>query len=166
MNAPVRPALDRIVAAPFDDAAAWEAYVAAHPDARPFHSRAWCQAITKATGHKCHLLAARDAGGGIAGLLPLHHIRSPLFGQALVASGFAVDGGLLADSQAAARALADGAITLAQSLGVPSVELRGGARPEGWHVEEGTYAGFARNLAADDDAELLAIPRMLRAEVR
>ena len=166
MNAPVRPALDRIVAAPFDDAAAWEAYVAAHPDARPFHSRAWCQAITKATGHKCHLLAARDAGGGIAGLLPLHHIRSPLFGQALVASGFAVDGGLLADSQAAARALADGAITLAQSLGVPSVELRGGARPEGWHVEEGTYAGFARNLAADDDAELLAIPRKQRAEVR
>jgi FemAB-related protein (PEP-CTERM system-associated) len=153
-------------AAPLTDAAAWDAYVAAHPGATPFHSRAWCEAITKATGHACHLLAARDAGGHVAGLLPLHHIRSPLFGQALVATGFAVDGGLLADSGAAATALADAAIDLAKSLGVPSVELRGGPQLAGWHVDEGTYAGFARNLAADDAAELLAIPRKQRAEVR
>lgn len=153
-------------AAPLTDAAAWDAYVAGHAQATPFHSRAWCEAITRATGHKCHLLAARDAGGRIAGLLPLHHIRSPLFGQALVASGFAVDGGLLADSEAAGAVLAAAAIDLAQSLGVPSIELRGGAQPAGWQVEEGVYAGFARDLAADDDAELLAIPRKQRAEVR
>ncbi len=168
VNAPVHPALDRMVAAPLDDAAAWDAYIAAQPHATPFHSRAWCEAITKATGHKCYLLAARDAGGAITGLLPLHHIRSPLFGQALVASGFAVDGGLLADNEAAADALAEAATALAGSLGVPSVELRGGARPggDGWHREDGVYAGFARDLAADDDAELLVIPRKQRAEVR
>ena len=165
VNAPA-PIGHHFTAAPLTDAAAWDAYVAAHPDATPFHSRAWCEAITKATGHQCHLLAARDAGGHVAGLLPLHHIRSPLFGQALVATGFAVDGGLLADSEAAATALADAAIDLAKSLGVPSVELRGGPQPAGWHVDEGTYAGFARNLAADDAAELLAIPRKQRAEVR
>ncbi|UKK86272.1 FemAB family PEP-CTERM system-associated protein [Sphingopyxis sp. BSN-002] len=155
-------------AAPLDDAAGWDAYVEKHAQATPFHSRAWCQAITQATGHKCHLLAARDAGGAIVGLLPLHHVRSPLFGQALVASGFAVDGGLLADGEAAARALADAAVALARSLGVPSVELRGGPLPGGadWHREEGVYAGFARDLAVDDDAELLAIPRKQRAEVR
>src|SRR3546814_3079137 len=57
---------------------------------------------------------------------------------------------------------------MAKSLGVPSVELRGGPLPggEGWTREEATYAGFARDLAADDDAELLAIPRKQRAEVR
>lgn len=166
VNAPVHAFIDRISVAPLIDAAAWDAYVTDHAGATPFHSRAWCEAITKATGHKCHLLAARDAAGAITGLLPLHHIRSPLFGQALVASGFAVDGGLLADNDPAARALADAAVALAQSLGVPSVELRGGVHPEGWHVEEGVYAGFARDLAADDDAELLAIPRKQRAEVR
>ncbi|MDO9370437.1 MAG: FemAB family PEP-CTERM system-associated protein [Sphingopyxis sp.] len=155
-----------VSAAPLADDKAWDAYVAGHPDATPFHTRAWCEAITRATGHRCHLLAARDSAGKIAGLLPLHHIRSPLFGQALVATGFAVDGGLLADDEAAAKALADAAVDLAQSLGVPSVELRGGAQPAGWHVEEGVYAGFARDLAADDDAELLAIPRKQRAEVR
>ncbi len=165
VNAPV--SIDQsFTAAPLSDAAAWDAYVAAHPDATPFHSRKWCEAITQATGHTCHLLAARDAGRRVVGLLPLHHIRSPLFGQALVASGFAVDGGLLADNGVAATLLADAAIDLARSLGVPSIELRGGPQPAGWHVDEGTYAGFARDLAADDAAELLAIPRKQRAEVR
>ena len=73
--------------APLSDAAAWDAYVAAHPHATPFHSRAWCEAVTRATGHQCHLVTARDANGTLTGLLPLHHVRSPLFGQALVGSG-------------------------------------------------------------------------------
>lgn len=154
--------------APLSDAAAWDAYVAAHPDATPFHSRGWCEAITRATGHRCHLVTARDAAGALTGILPLHHIRSPLFGQALVGSGFAVDGGILADDPAVAAILAHGAAEMAASLAVPSVELRGGAVPEGigWHREEGVYAGFARDLSADDEAELLAIPRKQRAEVR
>ncbi|SEH12010.1 FemAB-related protein, PEP-CTERM system-associated [Sphingopyxis sp. YR583] len=154
--------------APLSDAGEWDAYVAAHPDATPFHSRAWCEAITKATGHRCHLVTARDATGALTGILPLHHIRSPLFGQALVGSGFAVDGGILADNPAIAATLAQGAADMAKSLGVPSVELRGGppVDGEGWSREEGVYAGFARDLAPDDDAELLAIPRKQRAEVR
>lgn len=151
---------------PQSDDAAWDAYIDAHPAATPFHTRAWCQAITKATGHKHHLIAQRDAAGRVVGLLPLHHVRSPLFGQALVASGFAVGGGILADSDDIAAALAHAAVDLAASLGVPSIELRGGPLPESWHVEEGVYAGFARDLAKDEDAELLAIPRKQRAEVR
>ncbi|WP_447756289.1 FemAB family XrtA/PEP-CTERM system-associated protein [Sphingopyxis fribergensis] len=168
VNAPTLPVKDGFSGAPLSDAAAWDAYVAAHPDATPFHSRAWCEAISTATGHRCHLVTARNATGALTGILPLHHIRSPLFGQALVGSGFAVGGGLLADDPAVAATLADGAATMAKSLGVPSVELRGGPLPggEGWHVEDGVYAGFARGLAADDDTELLAIPRKQRAEVR
>ncbi|WP_394357125.1 FemAB family XrtA/PEP-CTERM system-associated protein [Sphingopyxis indica] len=168
VNAPVHPAAAKIAVAPLGDPAAWDGYVAAHPSATPFHSRAWCEAIARATGHGCHPLAARDASGALVGLLPLHHIRSPLFGQALVASGFAVDGGLLANSDTAAEALAGAAVTLAGTLRAPSVELRGGVLPggTGWQREDGVYAGFARDLAADDEAELLAIPRKQRAEVR
>jgi len=167
VNAPV-PIDQSFTAAPLSDTAAWDAYVAAHPDATPFHSRAWCEAITRATGHRCHLVTARDANGALTGLLPLHHIRSPLFGQALVGGGFAVGGGILADNPAVAATLAQGAADMARSLGVPSVELRGGPLPEGegWTREDGVYAGFARDLAAADDAELLAIPRKQRAEVR
>ncbi len=168
MKAQTHAVNDGFSGAPLSDAAAWDAYVAAHPDATPFHSRAWCEAISRATGHRCHLVTARDAGGALTGLLPLHHIRSPLFGQALVASGFAVGGGILADNAAVAATLTQGAADMARSLGVPSVELRGGPLPdgEGWTREDGVYAGFARDLAADDDAELLAIPRKQRAEVR
>jgi len=168
VNAPALALSEGFSGAPLSDAAEWDAHVAAHPQATPFHSRAWCEAITKATGHRCHLVTARDAAGSLTGLLPLHHVRSPLFGQALVGSGFAVDGGILADDPAIAASLAEGAAAMAKSLGVPSVELRGGPLPEGvgWGREDGVYAGFSRDLAADDDAELLAIPRKQRAEVR
>ena len=110
VNAPVKAMSDAFAGAPLADAAAWDAYVAAHPDATPFHTRAWCEAITKATGHRCHLVTARDARGALTGLVPLHHVRSPLFGQALVGSGFAVDGGLLADDAAVADTLAKGCL--------------------------------------------------------
>lgn len=168
VNAPTIAVSDGFSGAPLSDAAEWDAYVAAHADATPFHSRAWCEAITRATGHRCHLVTARDAGGALTGILPLHHIRSPLFGQAFVGSGFAVDGGILADDPAVAATLAEGAAAMAKSLGVPSVELRGGPQPEGegWACEDSVYAGFARDLAGDDDAELLAVPRKQRAEVR
>lgn len=109
MNALADPAMKAFAGTPLSDAAEWDAYVAAHPQATPFHSRAWCEAITRATGHRCHLVTARDARGGLTGLLPLHHIRSPLFGQALVGSGFAVGGGILADDRAVAATLASGA---------------------------------------------------------
>ncbi|WP_079638764.1 FemAB family XrtA/PEP-CTERM system-associated protein [Sphingopyxis flava] len=157
-----------VSAAPLGDAAAWDAYVAQHCGASPFHSRLWCEAISHATGHRCHLVTSRDAAGALTGLLPLHHVRSRIFGEALVASGFAVGGGILADDPAVARMLAEGAADIAKSLGVPSVELRGAPLPGGadWYREEGVYAGFARDLAGDDEAELLAIPRKQRAEVR
>ena len=38
--------------------------------------------------------------------------------------------------------------------------------PAGWQIDEDSYLGFARDLAADGEGELLAIPRKQRAEVR
>src|SRR3546814_1914825 len=99
VNAPTLAVQDGFTGTPLSGAGEWDAYVAAHPDATPFHSRAWCEAITRATGHPCHLVTARDADGALTGILPLHHVRSPLFGRALVGSGFAVDGGILADER-------------------------------------------------------------------
>lgn len=143
-------------------------FVAVHPDATPFHTEAWGRAIETATGNRWHLLTARDAIGALTGVLPLHHVRSALFGQALVSSGFAVGGGILAHDPASADALSIAATDLARTLGVGSVELRGGMAPgaAGWHSKSEIHAGFVTDLAADDDAQLLAIPRKQRAEVR
>ncbi len=175
-----------------DDCAAIDAIIAAHPLATPFHTRAWLSAISKGCRQRAHCLIADR------GILPLHEIHSPIFGRALVSTGFAVGGGILADDDTTAAALADAAWALAQRLHCPTVELKGGwlpiasAHPElaeglpfagshgaaegqgfdkrsqdgQWVIDRDTYLGFARCLAADDDAELLAIPRKQRAEVR
>lgn len=150
------------------DAPAYDAFVSAHPDATPFHDRRWINAVTRATGHAAHLLGAVSHDGAVQGVLPLHHVRSPLFGAALVSTGFAVGGGVLAHDPMIANALGTHAATLARDSGVGSVELRGGMLPSGagWNVQADAHVGFVRDLAADDDAQLLAIPRKQRAEVR
>ena len=142
------------------DHAMVDAFVDAHPDATPFHTRAWIEAVAKGAGQKAHMLISGDP---VRGVLPLNEIHSPLFGRALVSSGFAVGGGVLGED---ADALAEAAWALAGQLSCPTVELRGGVLPAGWDVDTHTYLNFSRDLAVDNDAELLQIPRKQRAEVR
>jgi len=142
-----------------------DAFVRARADGTPFHLSAWNTAVCGACGQVPHLLAAYR-GAALAGILPLTEVHSPLFGRALAGSGFAVSGGILADDDRAAQALADAAVRLGVATSCPSVELRGGWLPAGWHRDDGSYVGFTRPIAADDEAELLAIPRKQRAEVR
>lgn len=145
-----------------------ERFIAGHPDATPFHLPAWSIAVADGCGQTAHTLVAERADGTLAGFVPLTEVRSPLFGRALVSNGFAVDGGILAADAATAATLAQEAWALAGRLRCPTLELRGGALPQGepWEIDQGSYLGFARPLAADDEAELLAIPRKQRAEVR
>ena len=139
------------------------AFVATADGATPFHLPAWSQAVQDGCGQRARYLVAEGAGGAIVGVLPLTEMRSALFGRALVSTGFGVDGGVLG---ASVEPLAAGAWNLALRVGCPSVELRGGPAPEGWASDDTSYLGFARDLATNDDAELLAIPRKQRAEVR
>ena len=142
-------------------------FLDAQPDATPFHSRAWLEAIEAATGHAAHVLLCEERGR-IVGLLPLHRASS-LFGAALVSTGFAVGGGILAETPRAAALLATAAEELAARLACSAIELRGGVLPEArpeWQVRDDSHAGFVAFLAADDEEQLLAIPRKQRAEVR
>ena len=142
-------------------------YVRAHPEGTPFHLPAWLDAVARGTRNRAHLLVA-ERDGAIAGVLPLTEVRSLPFGNTLASSGFAVGGGAIGDGAAACAALLETAWRLAGERGIASLELRGGHLPrtEGWQHRSGTYAGFVRPLAADDEAELKAIPRKQRAEVR
>lgn len=135
-----------------------DAFVANHPEATPFHLTAWTRAVERGCGPRGRFLVAERAGD-IVGYLPLSEMRSPLFGAALVSAGFAVDGGVLGEGVEPLAAAA-------RAIGYPAVELRGGPVPAGWTVDEDTYLGFVRPLAKDEDAELLAVPRKQRAEVR
>src|SRR3546814_18303714 len=77
VNAPTLAVQDGFTGMPLSGAGEWDAYVAAHPEATPFHSRAWCDAITRATGHRRLLITARAAHAALPGTPPLPLVRSP-----------------------------------------------------------------------------------------
>jgi FemAB-related protein (PEP-CTERM system-associated) len=171
MNAPFVPLRNRLrLADPAcpDEAARIDAFVAAHPGGSPFHRVAWLRAVAAGTGNRSLALIA-ERGGEIAGYLPFSEIHSPIFGRVLASSGFAVDGGLLATEACDADAIFAMAEELAARRSCPAIELRGGALPmarAGWALKTTSHCGFAAPLAPDDEAQLLAIPRKQRAEVR
>ncbi|MBM6578412.1 FemAB family PEP-CTERM system-associated protein [Microvirga sp. SRT01] len=145
------------------EAARIDAFVRNTEGATPFHLTGWSRAVERGCRQRARYLVAERANGTLAGVLPLTEIRSLLFGKALVSTGFGVGGGVLGEG---VEALAAGAWDLATRLGCPDVDLRGGPAPAGWTIDDTTYVGFVRALGADATADLAAIPRKQRAEVR
>jgi len=167
MNAPVALAPPRLRVARLtqpDEVARIDGFVAAQGGS-VFHRPAWLLAVAQGSGNAAHGLVA-EQGGALTGWLPLSEVHSPVFGRLLASSGFAVEGGALALDQATAEMLCRGAEELAQRLSCPAIEMRGGAVPADWHVRTDSHCGFIQPLAADDEAQLLAVPRKQRAEVR
>ncbi len=171
MNAPFLPSRTTLRLADLADPgeiARIEAFVAAHAEASPFHRPAWFVSVARATGNRAYALV-QERGGELVALLPLDCIDSPVFGRVLASSGFAVGGGLLVADGAEPEALFAAVAELAGRLACPAIELRGGLLPEtggGWALQSESHCNFARALAQDDEAELKAIPRKQRAEVR
>lgn len=130
-----------------------------------FHRPAWLMATERGTGQRA-LGLIHETGGAITGWLPLSDVHSALFGRALVSSGFAVGGGILATAGGAVEDLSCAAEELALRYGASTVEFRGPLAAGSWDSMEGRHAGFEAPLAGDDEAQLLAIPRKARAEVR
>jgi FemAB-related protein (PEP-CTERM system-associated) len=171
MNAPViisREELRLADLADANEAMRIERFVADHPEGTVFHQPRWLQAVAQGTGNRALALVC-ERRGEISAWLPLSEVHSPIFGRLLASSGFAVGGGVLALGDSAATAVIAAAEELAQRRSCPTIELRGGSMPEhrsGWNVQAQSHCGFVWELAADDEAQLLAVPRKQRAEVR
>ena len=143
----------------------WDAFVADCAGATFFHKAGWQTIVTEVFGHKSYFLYA-ERNGVIEGVLPLGHVKSLLFGNALVSLPFAVYGGVAANSTAAADALEAEAQRIARQLGVDHLELRNlqPRHPE-WPTQD-LYVSFRKQLDADPEVNMLAIPRKQRAMVR
>jgi len=170
VNAPFRHAVTPVVLDPAERDAAGriETFVAAHPDATPFHRPAWLTAVARGSGNKA-LVLGLEQGPDLTAVLPLLEVHSPLFGRVLVSSGFGVAGGILATGRGQVDALLAFAEDQALRRSCPTIELRGGPLPQdraGWHVRHDSHCGYVADLAADDEAQLLWVPRKQRAEVR
>ena len=143
----------------------WDAFVAGCRETTFFHRAGWQDIIDEVFHHPtCFLYAER--AGQIEGVLPLAHVKSLLFGNALVSLPFAVYGGVAASTPEAAQALESEAQSIARQLGVEHLELRHvDQRHADWPTQD-LYVCFRKTLAAEVEANMMAIPRKQRAMVR
>jgi FemAB-related protein (PEP-CTERM system-associated) len=143
----------------------WDVFVHQCPEASFFHRAGWQTLLRDVFRHDSHFLYAED-GGAIVGVLPLGHVKSRLFGNALVSLPFGVYGGVAASDPAAAQLLEQEAQGLARRLDVDHLEMRNVQRRHAdWPLQD-LYVTFRKSIVADDEANMLAIPRKQRAMVR
>jgi FemAB-related protein (PEP-CTERM system-associated) len=148
--------------------ARWDAFVRSCPDATFFHLAGWQKVIEESFGIKTWFYYVQQ-DGQIQGVLPLAEIKSRLFGHSLGAMPFCVYGGVAAIDDGARVLLDEAADKLARELGVGHLEYRGMTRAHpddaSWHTKE-LYVTFRKEISADDEANMNAIPRKQRAMVR
>jgi FemAB-related protein (PEP-CTERM system-associated) len=144
---------------------AWDSFVEGCPAATFFHLAGWKTILERVFGHRTHYLYA-ERDGRIEGVLPLGHIKSRLFGNALISTPFCVYGGVAAQSSAAFAALDAAAIALAERLGVDYLEYRCLAEQHAHWPRKHLYVTFRKAIHADPDRNMKDIPRKQRAMVR
>jgi FemAB-related protein (PEP-CTERM system-associated) len=148
------------------DRDAWNAFVRSHPDGTFFHLAEWQYVLKTAFSHRPFYLLATSSEGGIRGVLPLAQVKSLLFGNALVSTPFCVYGGIVAVDQVARAALEQAAVELAQQLNVDHLEMRNRKRQHPAWICKDLYVTFRKQIDADAEKNMLAIPRKQRAMVR
>lgn len=143
----------------------WDKYVQEHVKGTFFHLSGWKYVVEKTYGHKMMYLAAYE-GETLIGILPLGHIKSRLFGNALISSPFCVYGGAIADDSAIVSKLELAAAEEARKQQVDFLELRNLEKTqEDWPVKE-LYVTFRKEMDSDPENNLKAIPRRQRRMVR
>ena len=150
------------------DYARWDAFVDLCPNATFFHKAGWQRVVEQSFGHRTWFYYV-EQGGEITGVLPLGEIKSRLFGHFLGALPFCVYGGVASTTEAARLMLEQAAEKLAHELGAGHLEYRAIERAHpndpSYHVKD-LYYTFRKEISADHEANLNAIPRKQRAMVR
>lgn len=143
----------------------WDSFVEKCPNATFFHRAGWKTVLEQAFGHKTHYsYATRD--GDIVAVLPLAHVKSLLFGNALVSTPFCVYGGIVSVDDEASELLRETACNLARQLNVDALEMRNlQSTGVNWPGKD-LYVTFRKEIDPDPEANLKAIPRKQRAMVR
>lgn len=143
----------------------WNEYVNLHVDATFFHLAEWRDIFQKTLGHQTYYLQA-TINNNVVGVFPLVHIKSKLFGNALISIPFGVYGGVLANDAQINAALIQHAVELAQKLNVDYIEVRElQASCLDWETKD-LYVTFRKELLPTEDENFKAIPRKQRAVVR
>ena len=143
----------------------WDEFVEKTPLTTFFHKAGWKEVIEKAFGHQTYFLYT-EKNGKVTGILPLVHIKSLLFGQSLCSNAFCVYGGIIAEDNESYEELDKKACELAEQLGVDYLEMRNRQQTSSGRPYKELYVTFRKELEADEEKNMLAIPRKQRAMIR
>jgi len=147
------------------DATEWDRYVESHPEGSIDHLWRWRDVFSRVFDHQStYLVARRD--DAVAGILPLVHFRSRLFGRFLVSVPFLNYGGVLASRADAAEALIAEAREVAQRFGASHVELRQTSRQFNDLPCRAHKLKLTRPLPSTPEALWSAVDRKVRNQVR
>ena len=147
------------------DATEWDQYVESHPEGSIDHLWRWRDVFSRVFDHESTYLVARREGA-VAGLLPIVHFRSRLFGRFLVSVPFLNYGGVLASDVAAGDALLAEAHQLARRSGASHIELRHTNRQFASLPCRAHKLKLTRPLPSTPEALWSAVDRKVRNQVR
>lgn len=148
-----------------EDSVRWDEFVYHCPSASFFHRSGWQSVIERAFGHKTWFFYA-EREGEIIGVFPLAEIKSRLFGHSLSSLPFCVYGGIVVTDELARPLLEQAAIQLATNLKVGHLESHNlEVSNQDW-LSKDLYVTFKKEIDADEEKNMLAIPRKQRAMVR
>jgi FemAB-related protein (PEP-CTERM system-associated) len=145
---------------------AWDAFVDSHPEATNYHRSGWKRVVEKSFGHEGIYLTARADDGSVQGVLPLVHIKSPLFGNVIVSVPFFNYGGLLCNGIEAEEALLAEAEIIKRTLGVDHLELRHLGRSSPGLVTKNHKVTMILDLASDEEVQWQGFNAKVRNQVR
>jgi len=152
----------------------WDAFVEASSQGTFFHLLRWRDLIGRHFGYQPIYLYVEE-GGEFLGVLPLFLIRSLLFGKSLMSIPLGVYGGLVSESEEAAKLLLQKARELARRHEVNYLEIRGNPYGKDERLDRDDcprfkrndgHVSFIREIEANEDGNLARIPRKQRRMIR
>lgn len=140
---------------------AWDDFVRRSPGGTFFHLSGWRDVIERTFGFETHY-RFEESGGEITGILPLAHVKRPLFGACMMSTPLCVYGGPLGEG----KDLLSAAEEQARALNVAYLEVRSSEEVNSVWPRSDLFYTFRKSLAPDEEEILKSIPRKQRAEVR
>lgn len=143
----------------------WDEFVLRSQNGTFFHLTGWKDVVRKTFGFEPKYLVAR-VPDRIRGILPLFRVPLLPFGECLISVPFAVYGGICAEDAEISQQLLDASVELLSRSGGKYIELRHVKGIELSLVKKDLYSTFRRPIFSTVEANMAAIPRKQRAEIR
>ncbi|OED38191.1 hypothetical protein AB833_20620 [Chromatiales bacterium (ex Bugula neritina AB1)] len=142
----------------------WQSFVRSTDHSTIYHDARWKEIIEGNFKHQLYFLTCSDSDKKIAGLMPLVHLNSRLFGSFTTSMPWFNYGGPLATDLATEESLMQQAAELSKKLGCSHMEIRETRGRTGWQSSQRKIS-MILPLPDDDSTLDASLGSKLRAQV-